>query len=667
MNTAKSYKLAILLTAFVLSFVTAFVMMFSSAPANVSAQEVTPTASNYFTVNGEVGTIAFGDKGATATLKAGDELKFKNKLVIDAFSLELNVPTTVKEFDVVIKSDSYFVNGNKNADGEFDTEIENVWNFKLNGATFDIKLNNGTDVMTDTAGTNMTLIVATVDGTIVSAMLSDMGTSVANSDAYYRIRQVDKAVGEVSIRIKELVDVETADIIIASVDQNAMETTVNSNDAWKQSFATNAEGKITKAQPRVAIDNALFVRQADGSYANKALEYKEYEVKMTPYSALGGVYESDLFFVEPSDNAWLENSDKPKTVRFRSDAELKVGTKIDNNAVVYETYTIDVFKKTDDDKAPKYFTLDASSLEIQSFVSALEKEYKVVDDNGTPEDKTDDVTHSVALGTSVSIPSFEDLVYDEFTSYEVLKEKVTLKYYNPTTSGSSSNLSISLNSEGTYTFFVMFEDLSGNKMEEDKFIIEEDGVYNKNDDSEGYGEFLFTFSVADDAPIVVKAASQGKGFVGTTYTASKFSIDASGCNKSYTLYYNPSTTANENTTEGWIEIPKASTVTDEDYDKDGYKYDDIKAIAYNGELVFTPNKVGTYKITCTAVSTVSSRSASGDAIIHVERATKVVKVPSTWLADNVWSVVFLSVGTLCLIGIIILLCIKPKDETEGNN
>ena len=32
-----------------------------------------------------------------------------------------------------------------------------------------------------------------------------------------------------------------------------------------------------------------------------------------------------------------------------------------------------------------------------------------------------------------------------------------------------------------------------------------------------------------------------------------------------------------------------------------------------------------------------------------------------WLQDNVLSVVFLAIGVLCLIGIVVLLLVKPKD------
>ena len=113
-----------------------------------------------------------------------------------------------------------------------------------------------------------------------------------------------------------------------------------------------------------------------------------------------------------------------------------------------------------------------------------------------------------------------------------------------------------------------------------------------------------------------------------------------------------------------VAIPKASNITDTEYEQDGYDYDDIQAINYNGELTFTPDKIGSYKIVCMATSKVTARDAVGSSIIRIESAPKVVKVDNHWLQNNVWSVVFLSIGTLCLIGIVVLLCIKPKEETD---
>ena len=113
--------------------------------------------------------------------------------------------------------------------------------------------------------------------------------------------------------------------------------------------------------------------------------------------------------------------------------------------------------------------------------------------------------------------------------------------------------------------------------------------------------------------------------------------------------------------DGWVVIPKASSVTDKAYNKDGYNYNTIKSIGYDGSLTFTPNKTGTYVIECTATSETTSRSDSGLSIVRIGEVQKIVKVPSTWLQNNVWSVVFLSIGTLCLLGIVVLLFIKPKE------
>ena len=99
---------------------------------------------------------------------------------------------------------------------------------------------------------------------------------------------------------------------------------------------------------------------------------------------------------------------------------------------------------------------------------------------------------------------------------------------------------------------------------------------------------------------------------------------------------------------------------------DGYTYDEVKRVNYNGELTFVPTRIGAYMIKCTVTSSVSERSAENTTIITVASEPNVVEVPSKWLQNNVWSIVFLSIGTLSLIGIIILLCIKPKEQTDND-
>ena len=49
-------------------------------------------------------------------------------------------------------------------------------------------------------------------------------------------------------------------------------------------------------------------------------------------------------------------------------------------------------------------------------------------------------------------------------------------------------------------------------------------------------------------------------------------------------------------------------------------------------------------------------------VINVTSEADVIPGGTYWLQDNILSVVFLGIGVLCLIGIVILLVVKPKDK-----
>ena len=128
------------------------------------------------------------------------------------------------------------------------------------------------------------------------------------------------------------------------------------------------------------------------------------------------------------------------------------------------------------------------------------------------------------------------------------------------------------------------------------------------------------------------------------------------------LSYNADVNATADS-EGWIKLPSITEITEE-YAENGFTYTDISGIAYDGEYAFTPVKLGAYKIDCEITSDKSERSASGSTVIKVEKEPTEVKVDTHWFKNNMWSVIFLSIGTLALIGIIVLLFIKPKEEVE---
>ena len=49
-------------------------------------------------------------------------------------------------------------------------------------------------------------------------------------------------------------------------------------------------------------------------------------------------------------------------------------------------------------------------------------------------------------------------------------------------------------------------------------------------------------------------------------------------------------------------------------------------------------------------------------IINVTSQADIIPGTSDWLRENVLSVVFLCVGALCLVAIVVLLLVKPKDK-----
>ena len=98
-----------------------------------------------------------------------------------------------------------------------------------------------------------------------------------------------------------------------------------------------------------------------------------------------------------------------------------------------------------------------------------------------------------------------------------------------------------------------------------------------------------------------------------------------------------------------------------------YTDDDIASINYNGERKFTPNKTGMYKIVCTVSEKNSSQVASGETFINVKDVTVVVPATPTWVEENLASFIFLVIGGLALIGLIVVACIKPKDEELPKN
>ena len=634
MKMAKSYKILIsCLFAFVLF---AMAIVCTASVQFASALTVTPTASKFFTFSdGVVGE--FRDDAFIVNVKDGDSISFNNNLVINDMEIEMLVPSGMDAV-ISITADSYYVNGNKNSEGKFDTSI--VTKIKRIGTgsseTISIGVNSDNYI--------------TVDGVQVE------------TDKYYRIENIDdKAMCSISIEF--VGGTSTGEFRLISVDQKASDT----EGKYKQDFKLNDSNALTVAYPRVVIADSFYKKEynyddvKDESYFTyKAVveQYnKQYDLTMTACSVLGSYVGSDIFLTGGDDLQFESGTNKPDAVRFKElgATSFNISGKSGSDTINYETCDVVVVREgydengNKDTKAPVYVN---DSEAIEGFKYQLAKEYEVVDDEGNK-------LHSVALGAELTIPSMKDIVFDNVTSYDALS--VTVIYKTRKTDSTSSTMSFKLDDVGNYMFCVVFADVEGNKIDQDRFFKLDDNNMVYGD----YKDYIFSFKIEPDAPIKVEAPmTESKGYRGVQFVASKFDIDANECTITYKLYYNASANADPSNEDIWVEIPKASSVTDKNYNKDGYNYNKIKEIGFDGERTFKPTDLGSYKLVCEAASNVSSRSASDYMVIKVTNNPSTVVFDSHWLQNNIWSVVFLSIGTLCLIGIIVLLFTKPKDKAN---
>lgn len=620
MKKALSCKLILLLIAFALSLALAF--SFYGAQSVHAADVTADNVSAYFS-----GAESFNLDGGNlkATVK-GDKnsVNITNKLVVDDLAIEFNVPDAVSSIKVTLNYDSYFVNGAEK-DGDFRKLIENEFTFDVNG--------------------NLTVYVSTEDNVVTVKVAGETQTK---NDIYYKIKGADKCVAKVGFDFTLAENAESADITIKSIDQKVSDN----SGAYKQTFNLEEDKIAAFALPRVAINNLPMKGNGDSL---KAIVGTKYSLSFTAYSVFANVSASNLYIESKNDNVWADPSTTtPKSIIFeQGNGEYEFTVRTDETEFI-ERYVVEtVDRDSDYNTAPEYIDFEENETVYEWYKTLVEKAAKK---EYTVDDKT--ITRSIRLGDSYEIPTLEDLVFDDYDLYSSLT--YTVYYKTPSNaSGQTSSMKFTVSEAGDYEFYVVFKDLAGETMEKDDFYTEgDDGIptYGK------YGSAVFTFTVEDDAPISVEAPeTQGKGYLNTTYVATEFKI-LSGDNETFTLYYNSDKNATA-TDSGWIELPKLADIK-EDYNQDGFTYSDIKTLAYDGKYTFTPVKVGAYMIKCYVSSYNAVRSAEAETVVSISEKPSEVKVPSTWLKDNVWSVVFLSIGTLALIGVIVLLFIKPKEETE---
>lgn len=630
MKKALSCKIVLLFIAFALSIALAF--SFYSVKTVRAADITVLNISDYF--GGSYKSVEMKDDNLVLTVEDGGSVSVVKELVIDDMAIELNVPDTVSSFKITLKYASYFVGGAYDAaNDEFDKTIENEFEFTDNG--------------------DLTVLISTEDN-VVSVKVGNNEESKA--DAYYRIKGEDKCAANISFEF-DLEDAsENAEIAFKSIDQKASDV---SGD-YKQTFVLEDDKVATIAKPRVSISSMPVAQDAYGSLRVVFGDKKTFD--FTAYSLFGSVTSSSVYIDKTTAGEGIKvdaKSATPKYIVFENTGAAALATFSVRTSDIenIEEYTVLTAVSLEDyeelNQAPYYIAYAGNEDIYENYAKAVQK--------AATKDYDEYGVHSIRLGDTYQIPSLQDLVGDDYDIYSDLS--YTVYYKTPTTSSSTSALSFTVSQAGEYEFYVVFKDKAGKAMEkEDFYTVDEDDDQVISEEGP-YINAVFKFTVDDDAPISVEApASQGNGYLNTRYVASSFKIQSSGNNVKYTLYYNAKLNATAEDS-GWVEIPAASEVS-EGYSAGGFDYDDIKEINYDGSYTFTPIKKGSYKIDCNVVSVNQERSASDYSIITISQEPTVVKVDDHWFQKNVWSIVFLSIGTLSLIGIVVLLFVKPKEETE---
>ncbi len=640
----KSFSIKILSTILAVALLVSSVFVggvtFASAEGN--------PVSNIFTVNDKDYTATCIDDTLKFTPHEDSEVKqegskwtvkgqFKYELAINDFEMQFDLLGNATAVEFVFETASYIKTGNKVVTGTGSEEK----------TTYETTVKNVVRLETD--GT----LALYVDNVGELSYSLNNGALIALSE---KVECNDKTMAKVSFSV-EYSQKPTANdgLAFIYIDQSVNDANVDNKQEFK---LTNGSLSIKNHVIDLDLDT-MGVTMKDGNlYVHKGLEYtfkyKAYKLNNNylPGSAkliaikgpcaLNST-ERKVIFTQVSDK--LDSSTYCQVAIQDAEKNLAVYDVVvlDNETVYKANMTDEQYETALEVNAPKY---SSTTQALESFNSKLgdatKAEYEV--DGET-------ITASIRVGSSkyLEIPSMESLVSDEGTPYSKLKKTVYYMNVDTDTKFSTySGMKVPVKTAGTYKFFVIFEDIYGNKLSTDNFFTEENGVV---EIQPGLSDYIFTFELEEDAPVSVKAGSQSTWYKGVKNTASSFTIEAPDDKTvEYKLEYK-----NGN---DWVEVKK---YTDEAGDYGYFTAKEAEAMAYDGNLTFTPVKTGTYRITCTVSLKNFTATAEAETIIEVKEVTT-VKPDDHFFENNIGSFIFLGIGTLALAGVIVLLCIKPKEE-----
>ena len=297
--------------------------------------------------------------------------------------------------------------------------------------------------------------------------------------------------------------------------------------------------------------------------------------------------------------------------------------------------------------------------------------------------KKADGTTSIQVGSGAYfyLPSLRPYMSDAYSGFNQLSFTVyyrTQSADTATVSGDFDELSIEVSQEGTYQFRIVPTNRAGRTMFGYVETAEGSGTYEQVEIStdnvwDCANLPTFEFTVQYNGPSIEEAEDGDIGYRDLKYSVDDFEITALGTPvKKYTLSYlevtgsTPSLSQVRQAIENGTLDQLGSWKTIAVYDaNDESAADNEYAWNPDSELSFVPQRIGVYRV-MVEVSDFKTGETPVSAYKLISIASDPDRVdvggdPLEWIQNNVLSVVFFGIGVLCLIGIVVLLLVKPKD------
>ncbi|MBQ9782429.1 MAG: hypothetical protein IJW26_04535 [Clostridia bacterium] len=313
-----------------------------------------------------------------------------------------------------------------------------------------------------------------------------------------------------------------------------------------------------------------------------------------------------------------------------------------------------------------------------------------------------DTTKPLFQGDKYEVPSAKDIIdagslgYDMFTRRLYLATPGSLTYVAQSSvsiTNTTTKLSFDISSAGKYRYYITFESdaIDGDKsfnlnadglveMTADNPNATFDGFYRayKNDEELVATKFnneytyvlksnedvtvtaseitryeliipTFTFEIEGGQPprASYKAKAQENGYVGLSYTISSFDVSGYKTQEKYVLKYSSNYDSANPNDATW-------TVVEDGFD----------AVT----MSFVPDKVGYYKVTIEVEDGYDNDTVTADSLVISVLNEPIYPNFKTsfgdWISVNTMPFVCLCISFVCLVGIVLLIFVKPKKKVD---